>query len=153
MAIRRPVESDFEVVCHEFDVQVTFKPANSHYGCDVLTDGRLSPSGPTVRHDGIRQHRRVSLVRGPFDGKTLGRTGLAFPQVNRSLRLLPESPVKLPHEISDAPWKGLGRLTLPGEFASYGSLNFPDRFMSACCVQGSRIASTGSHGHSSPSSS
>jgi hypothetical protein len=53
MAIRRPVESDFEVVCHEFDVQVTFKPANSHYGCDVLTDGRLSPSGPTVRHDGI----------------------------------------------------------------------------------------------------
>jgi hypothetical protein len=53
MAIRRPVESDFEVVCHEFDVQVTFQPTNSHYGCDVLTDGRLSPSGPTVRHDGI----------------------------------------------------------------------------------------------------
>ena len=51
MAIRRPVESDFEVVCHEFDVQVTFKPTNSHYGCDVLTDGRSQRPNREARRD------------------------------------------------------------------------------------------------------
>jgi hypothetical protein len=53
MAIKRPVERDFQVVCHEFAIQVTFKPTDSHYSFARLADGRLSPDGPTVKHYGI----------------------------------------------------------------------------------------------------
>jgi hypothetical protein len=73
MAIRRPVESNFEVVCHEFDVQVTFKPTNSHYG---IRHARrwlsLSQRPDSETRRRYRRHWRVPLVGCPLDGKTLG---------------------------------------------------------------------------------
>jgi hypothetical protein len=59
MGIRRPIESDFEVVCHASAVEVTFKPTRSHYTFNLLADekgiarlDRLSPD-VHVRHAGV----------------------------------------------------------------------------------------------------
>jgi hypothetical protein len=52
MGIKRPVESDFEVDCHESFVAVTFKLTNSHYTFNLLADeqdvARPGPVSPKV---------------------------------------------------------------------------------------------------------
>jgi hypothetical protein len=59
MAIRRPLVSDFEAVCHESTVEVTFKPTKSCYTFTLLADekgiarlDRLSRDFH-VRHAGV----------------------------------------------------------------------------------------------------
>jgi hypothetical protein len=59
MAIKRPLKSDFDVVCHESFVEVTFKPTKSYYVFNRLVDkkdiarhGPLSPDAH-VRHAGL----------------------------------------------------------------------------------------------------
>ena len=59
MAIRRPVERDFEVVCQESTVEVTFKPTSSLYTFNVLVEQKdIARWGPlslgySVRHAGV----------------------------------------------------------------------------------------------------
>ena|ERR1700730_4035129 len=48
-----PLERDAWLVCYDSFVEVIFKPTSSHYTFDVLTDRRLSPGGPILRHTGV----------------------------------------------------------------------------------------------------